>query len=98
MKRSIWMAAPLALGLLVASGCNIIDDNAQYIAPYAAEIVLLDVPADQLADYGVTAPDTVSLMVAIGHLTNPSSPSSSSPAARPAMASTSVANDWADGR
>lgn len=90
MKRSIWLAVPLAIGMLTATACNLIEDNAQYIAPFAAEIVLVNVPADQLADYGVNAPDTVSLMVAVGHLTNPSSPDSSSPFSGEAVSAATV--------
>jgi hypothetical protein len=65
--------------LFAGSICGCGTNPAPYVAPFATEIMFVNVPTEQLADYGVDVPSTVAITVAVGHLTNPENPSTSSP-------------------
>lgn len=69
----------LSLGVLGASlfsGCNLLEDNAQYLATVGAEVVFINIPTESLEPYGVNAPPTVALTVALGRIKEPETLSS----------------------
>ncbi len=68
MRRIIWGGVPAIV--VLASSCSVLENADQYLSPVAAEIVLLNVPADALQAYGIAAPNTVTICVALGRITD----------------------------
>jgi len=77
MIRSKWLMASVVSGMFGLSACGLLDGTEQYIAPVATEVILINIPGDALAQYGVNAENIVYLYVAIGRLTDGSTTSTS---------------------
>ncbi len=80
MKRELFSVAVAVLISILVASCALLEDSAQYLAPVAAEVVLLGAPPeamDTLAQYGISGDVPTSVVVAIGRLTDGSAETSS---------------------
>ena len=82
MTKNIMTGNTKGLVLILGAGtlgssCDALDDAASYIAPVAAEVILFNIPGDQLEAYDIPAQSAVTLMVAIGRLVDGGESSSS---------------------
>ena len=77
-RFSGWLSgsAALALGMAAIVGpsftaCDLVQDNAQYLATVGAEVVFVNIPTESLQAYGINAEPVVALTLALGRITEP---------------------------
>lgn len=67
-----WLGLGLVGALLpTLVGCDLLQDNAQYLATVGAEVVFINIPTESLQEYGVNAEPVVAVTLALGHITEP---------------------------
>lgn len=77
MSRFVSTLGLLTLGTVALTGCDLLQNNTQYLATVASEVVFVNIPGEALREVGVNAPDTVAITVALGRLTTPENITSS---------------------